>query len=62
MDAAQSEVRRWADQNLCSQDYIDRWTEWLELPVAELAERMCADADGWGNAMRQNSPFAASFR
>lgn len=60
LDAAQSEVRRWAERRLCSQDYIDRWTEWLALPPAELVERMCADADGWGNAMRQNSPFTAA--
>ena len=60
--AARSEVQRWARQNLCSQDYIDRWTEWLALPVADLVERMCSDADGWGRAMRQNSPFAVSFR
>ena len=59
MDAARSEVQRWAKQNLCSQDYINRWTQWLALPVAQLVERMCSDADGWGNAMRQNSPFSA---
>jgi len=59
MAGARSEVQRWASQNLCSQDYIDRWTEWLALPVEELAGRMCSDADGWGTAMRQNSPFAA---
>ncbi|MGE3349337.1 MAG: type II toxin-antitoxin system Phd/YefM family antitoxin [Ramlibacter sp.] len=57
--AAQREVKRWAALRLCSQDYIDRWAEWLALPVAELVERMCSDADGWGTAMRQNSPFAA---
>ena len=60
MAAARSEVQRWAKQNLCSQDYIDRWTEWLALPDADLVERMCSDADGWGSAMRQNSPFSAS--
>lgn len=60
--SARAEVQRWAKQSLCSQDYIDRWAEWLSLPTAELVERMCSDADGWGNAMRQNSPFATSFR
>lgn len=60
LDAAKGEVRRWAEQRLCSQDYIDRWTEWLALPPVNLVERMCSDADGWGNAMRQNSPFTAS--
>jgi antitoxin (DNA-binding transcriptional repressor) of toxin-antitoxin stability system len=57
--AARSEVRRWAAQDLCSPDYIDRWTQWLALPDVELVELMCSDADGWGRAMRQNSPFAA---
>ncbi|MGE4239782.1 type II toxin-antitoxin system Phd/YefM family antitoxin [Ramlibacter sp.] len=54
---ARNEVRRWSENQLCSQDYIDRWTQWLALPVATLARTMCSDADGWGNAMRQNSPF-----
>lgn len=62
MDAARAELRRWADNKLCSQDYIDRWAEWLSLPPLELVERMCSDADGWGVAMRQNSPFAAFAR
>jgi len=60
--AARLEVKRWAAQRLCSQDYIERWSEWLALPVADLVERMCSDAEGWGTAMRQNSPFAAELR
>ena len=60
--AARGEVKRWADQNLCSRDYIDRWNEWLSLPAAELVDRMCSDANGWGKAMRQNSPFAVAYR
>ena len=62
LTAARSEVQRWAAQRLCSQDYIERWSEWLSLPVADMVERMCSDADGWGTAMRQNSPFAAALR
>jgi antitoxin (DNA-binding transcriptional repressor) of toxin-antitoxin stability system len=62
LDGARREVRRWSQQNLCSQDYIDRWNEWLALPDVELVERMCSDAGGWGNAMRQNSPFGAVAR
>ena len=60
--AARGEVRRWSQLGLCSQDYIDRWSEWLSLPVAQLVERMCSDASGWGKAMRQNSPFALAPR
>jgi len=59
LQAARKEVRRWAERQLCSADYIDRWNDWLALPEAELVLRMCSDADGWGNAMRQNSPFGA---
>ncbi len=59
--AARGEVRRWQEKDLCSQDYIDRWNDWLSLPDVELVERMCSDADGWGIAMRQNSPFAVTF-
>ena len=55
--AARAEVQRWASLQLCTQDYIDRWNEWLALPVSELVARMCSDADGWGTAMLQNSPF-----
>lgn len=62
LKAAKGEVRRWAQHNLCSPEYIERWSLWLSLPAAELVERMCSDAEGWGSAMRQNSPFAVSFR
>ena len=62
MDGAQREVQRWSEQGLCSADYIDRWNAWLALPAIDLVERMCSDADGWGRAMRQNSPFAAGLR
>jgi len=58
VQAARREVRRWQKLQLCSEDYIERWNEWLALPRVQLVERMCSDAGGWGNAMRQNSPFA----
>lgn len=57
--AARLVVARWATEHLCSSDYIDRWQQWLALPVTELARHMCGDAQGWGAAMRQNSPFIA---
>lgn len=55
--AASREVDRWQAGQLCSADYIARWRQWLALPVKQLVQRMCSDAEGWGNAMRQNSPF-----
>lgn len=57
IEGAQQEVLRWRERRLCSDDYIDRWTHWLQLPTGELVQRMCSDAAGWGPAMRQNSPF-----
>ncbi len=55
--SAWNEVRRWEDMSLCSPDYIEWWRQWLARPVAELVTLMCSDAEGWGTAMRQNSPF-----
>lgn len=56
---ARREIDRWEAGQLCSRDYIERWRAWLNLPVPALVQRMCSDAQGWGAAMRQNSPFAA---
>jgi antitoxin (DNA-binding transcriptional repressor) of toxin-antitoxin stability system len=58
--AAHREIDRWEAGQLCSADYIARWRSWLALPVPQLVKRMCSGAQGWGAAMRQNSPFAAS--
>ncbi|MEO5672047.1 MAG: hypothetical protein ABIR26_15255 [Ramlibacter sp.] len=58
IQAASKEVDRWEARQLCSDDYIRRWRAWLALPVARLVQSMCGDAEGWGRAMRQNSPFS----
>lgn len=60
LKAARTVVARWANEGLCSADYIDRWQAWLALPLQQLAQLMCGDAEGWGSAMRQNSPFTAA--
>jgi hypothetical protein len=60
IEDARREVDRWQAGQLCSADYVERWRAWLALPVKELVPRMCSDADGWGRAMRQNSPFTAA--
>lgn len=57
LKAARQVVMRWRDEQLCSDDYIERWQQWLAQPTPELAKLMCGDADDWGPAMRQNSPF-----
>jgi prevent-host-death family protein len=55
--AAQAEVDRWQRDGMCSRDYIRRWRKLLALPVAELAQAMSSDLEGWGIALRQNSPW-----
>ncbi len=57
---ALKQVKRWEAEHLCSADYIERWRQWLALPVSEWAPLMCSPAQGWGPAMRQNSPFTAN--
>jgi len=57
---AQARVARWKALALCSEDYIERWDHLLSLPIDVLAKEMVGDCAGWGNALRQNTPF--SFR
>lgn len=57
--AAVRETDRWQADQLCSADYIARWRDWLALPIKQLVQQMCSEAGGWGNAMRQNSPFSS---
>lgn len=60
LNEARASVRRWRDQGLCSVDYIERWEALLSLPRAQLARRIVGDLDGWGDALRQNSPWAGA--
>lgn len=54
---ARSMVNRWRDEGLCSKDYIERWDEILSLPPRKMAATIVSDIDGWGTALRQNSPW-----
>jgi hypothetical protein len=54
---AKAMVARWREAQLCSADYIERWSGLLALPLKELASAMVGDLDGWGSALRQNSPW-----
>ena len=58
--AARKEVDRWETLGLCSRDYIGRWRKILALPATQLAEALVSDHEGWGTALRQNSPWANS--
>ena len=54
---ARDTVERWRREQLSSRDYVDRWAALLALPLHQLAREMVSDADGWGTALRQNSPW-----
>lgn len=56
--SAQTVVAKWQTDRLCSRDYIEQWQKLLSLPLPELAKAMVSDLDGWGTALRQNSPWA----
>ncbi|HSW05114.1 type II toxin-antitoxin system Phd/YefM family antitoxin [Aquabacterium sp.] len=57
IEQALAVVQRWRQERLCSSDYIERWSALLKLPAVALAMAMVSDADGWGPALRQNSPW-----
>ena len=54
---AQQVVAQWRREQLCSLDYIDRWSAILQLPPLEMAAQMTSDVNAWGPALRQNSPW-----
>ena len=58
---ARDTVDRWRREQLSSRDYVDRWAALLALPVKQLAREMVSDADGWGTALRQNSPWVGLY-
>jgi hypothetical protein len=59
---ARAVVARWRAEHLCSQDYMEKWESLLALPVPELAKAMSSDLEGWGAALRQNSPWSGAAR
>jgi len=58
VEEARARVQRWKASGLSSEDYVDRWARLLALPVQELAKEMIGDNEGWGQALRQNTPFS----
>jgi len=54
---AQAVVARWQHEQLCSADYIERWSTILNMPMADMVEAMTGQNDPWGPALRQNSPW-----
>lgn len=54
---ARAVVSRWRAERLCSIDYIQRWEHILEMAPEEMALAIVSEADEWGPALRQNSPW-----
>lgn len=51
-------VKLWQDRQLCSPVYIERWQKILNARPLQVAQNLVAmDADEWGQALRQNTPF-----
>lgn len=57
IDTAKAVVARWRAEKLCSSDYIEMWERNLSMKPVEMAETMISDAEGWGQSLRQNSPW-----
>lgn len=54
---ARATVAFWQADGLCSSDYTQRWTDILSQPVRDVARLIVADLEGWGPALRRNSPW-----
>ncbi len=59
---ARSQVRKWADQQICSQWYIDRWSAILAGSKREIASRIVALEKEEAKALFQNTPFGFLVR
>ncbi|MDO8767225.1 MAG: type II toxin-antitoxin system Phd/YefM family antitoxin [Burkholderiaceae bacterium] len=57
IENAHAMVKRWSKEHLCSADYIQRWSDILNMPLKQMAAAIVSDDDGWGTALRQNSPW-----
>ena len=58
---AQARIERWRATGDVHLHYVDRWTEWLSLPLEALCEALTADSEE-ATAMRQVTPFAGTLK
>ncbi len=58
---ARRQVLLWRNRSLCSELYIERWTQLLCLSPREIARAMTELGD-WEDAMFQNSPWAGAWK
>ena len=62
IDKARSQVRKWADQKICSQWYVDRWTALLAGTAREIASGILRLEKDDAKALFQNTPFGFLVR
>ncbi len=62
IERARGQVRKWADGQLCSAWYIDRWTDILSGTGRDVAGKiLCLEGED-AKALFQNTPFGALVR
>ena len=59
---ARSQVRKWADQQICSQWYVDRWSAILAGSRRQIASRIVELEKEDARALFQNTPFGFLVR
>ncbi len=62
IERARNQVRKWADQKICSQWYVDQWTGILAGSGREIASRMLKLKKDDAKALFQNTPFGFLVR
>ena len=62
VERARSQVRKWQEQRICSQWYVDRWSAILAGPRREIAARMLVLEKEDARALFQNTPFGFLVR
>ena len=62
LEQARGQVRKWADQQICSQWYVDRWTGILAGTGAQVAQKILGLEKRDAKALFQNTPFGFLVR
>jgi len=62
LEQARGQVRKWADQQICSRWYIDRWTGILAGTGVQVAQKILALEKQDAKALFQNTPFGFLVR
>ncbi len=62
LEQARGQVRKWADQQICSQWYVDRWNDILAGAGREVAQRILSLDKADARALFQNTPFGLLVR